>query len=181
MYKRIVLLGMPCSGKSSIGRAVAAQLKCRFIDMDQMIEQRTGMTIPELFEKKGEATFRKLEEILAKKLGQTQNVVISTGGGIVTRPESIEALANEESYVIFLYRSFYKLVSTPQGIINRRPLLREKSASEFHAMYKERMPLYRKYCTVEVKNETEREESVRDILEKVREEGIHFSKKGGTL
>ena len=52
MYKRIVLLGMPCSGKSSIGRAVAAQMKCRFIDMDQMIEQRTGMTVPELFEKR---------------------------------------------------------------------------------------------------------------------------------
>ena len=178
MYKRIVLLGMPCSGKSSIGRAVAAQLKCRFIDMDQMIEQRTGLTIPEIFEKKGEETFRKLEEILAKKLGQTQNVVISTGGGIVTRPESIEPLAKEDSYVIFLYRSFYKLISTPQAIMDRRPLHKEKSASEFHAMYKERMPLYRKYCTVEVKNETEREDSVQDILEKLREEGIDFRKKG---
>ena len=136
------------------------------------------MTIPELFEKKGEATFRKLEEILAKKLGQTQNVVISTGGGIVTRPESIEALANEESYVIFLYRSFYKLVSTPQRIMDRRPLLRDKSTSEFHAMYRERMPLYRKYCTVEVKNETEREEAVQDILAKLREEGIDFRQKG---
>lgn len=178
MYKRIVLLGMPCSGKSSIGRAVAAQLKCRFIDMDQMIEQRVGLTVPEIFEQKGETTFRKLEGILARRLGETQNVVISTGGGIVTRPASIEPLANEESYVIFLYRSFYKLISTPQRIMNRRPLLREKSASEFHAMYQERMPLYRKYCTVEVKNETEREDSVREILVKLKEEGIDFNRKG---
>ena len=178
MYKRIVLLGMPCSGKSSIGRAVAAQLKCRFIDMDQMIEDRTGMTVPEIFEKKGEETFRKLEKILAKKLGETHNVVISTGGGIVTRPDSIAPLANEESYVIFIYRSFYKLINTPQRVLDKRPLLRDKSPSEFHAMYKARMPLYRQYCTVEIKNETEREEAVLAILEKLREEGIDFKTKG---
>lgn len=178
MYKRIVLLGMPCSGKSSIGKTVARNLNCRFIDMDDMIEKRTGLTIPEIFEKHGEETFRNLECILAKKLSQTQNVVISTGGGIVTRPESIEALANPESYVIFLFRSFYKLISTPEKIMNKRPLLQNKSHSEFHAMYKERMPLYRKYATVEVNNETEREESVREIMDKLREEGINFKSKG---
>ncbi len=177
MYRRIVLLGMPCSGKSSIGRVVAKNLNCRFIDMDQMIEERVGLTIPEIFEKYGEDKFRQLECILAQSLAKTQNVVISTGGGIVTRPQAIEPLACEDSYVIFLYRNFYKLVSTPERIMNKRPLLKEKSASEFHAMYKERMPLYRKYATVEINNETEREESVKEIMAKLKEEGIDFGKR----
>lgn len=178
MYKRIVLLGMPCSGKSSIGRAIAKNLGCRFIDMDDMIEERVGMKIPEIFEKYGEDKFRQLECILAQTLAKTQNVVISTGGGIVTRPQAIEPLACEDSYVIFLFRSFYKLVSTPERILNKRPLLREKSASEFHAMYKTRMPLYRKYATIEINNETEREESVNEIMSKLKEIGIDFRKKG---
>ena len=178
MYKRIVLLGMPCSGKSSIGRVVAKHLKCRFIDMDEMIEERVGMTIPEIFEKYGEDKFRQLECILAKSLAKTQNVVISTGGGIVTRPEAIEALAIDDTYVIFLFRSFYKLVSTPERIMNKRPLLKQKSASEFHAMYKARLPLYRKYCTVEINNETEREEAINEIMSKLNEVGINFKNKG---
>ncbi len=169
---------MPCSGKSSIGKAVARNLNCRFIDMDEMIEERTGLTIPEIFEKHGEDKFRQLECILAKKLSQTQNVVISTGGGIVTRPESIEALAVPDSYVIFLFRSFYKLLSTPEKIMNKRPLLKNRSTSEFHAMYKERMPLYRKYANVEINNETEREDSVKEIMDKLRDQGINFKSKG---
>ncbi|MBE7055916.1 MAG: shikimate kinase [Ruminococcaceae bacterium] len=176
-YKRIVLIGMPCSGKSSIGRVIAKYLKCRFIDMDEMIEERVGMPIPEIFEKYGEEKFRQLECILAQSLAKTQNVVISTGGGIVTRPNAIEPLACEDSYVIFLFRSFYKLVGTPERVMEKRPLLKERSASEFHAMYKERMPLYRKYATVEINNETEREESVNEIMNKLREVGINFKNK----
>ena len=167
MYKRIVLLGMPCSGKSSIGKAVAEKLNCRYLDMDQVIEEKMHMTVEEIFAKYGEAKFRELEVMLAKKLSTMENLIISTGGGIVTRPEAIEPLANDESYVIFLKRGFYKIVNTPEWVKGQRPLLKNISTKDFHAMYMARMPLYQKYATVIVPNETDRADSINDILNKV--------------
>lgn len=171
MYRRIVFLGMPCSGKTSIGKAVAKQLNCRFLDMDELIEKRMGITVPQIFERYGEAGFRNLEQLLAQRLAKTKQVVISTGGGIVLRPESIEPLL-PESFVVFLHRDFMKLANTPRRIMDKRPLLREKSMDEFFAMYRERLPLYRKYCTVEIPNDRHREDAVRRILDILEESGI---------
>lgn len=169
MYKRIVLLGMPCSGKSSVGKAVAERLNCRFIDMDTVIEEKVHMTIEDIFAKYGEDKFRQLEAILSKKLGESEGVVISTGGGIVTRPEAIEPLANEESYVIYLKRGFYKIISTPDSVKETRPLLKKISNTDFHNMYMQRVPLYNKYSTVVVNNDNDRAEAVEEIIAKVNE------------
>lgn len=175
MYRRIVFLGMPCSGKTSIGKAVAKQLNCPFLDMDEVIEKRMKMTIPQIFERYGEDTFRQLEKILAQKLGKTKGVVISTGGGIVLRSESIEPLV-KNSFVIFLHRDFLKLANTPRQIMDKRPLLREKSIDEFFDMYQKRLPLYRKYCTVEVSNDRQREDAVEHILDILDDSGINIKK-----
>lgn len=169
MFKRIVLLGMPCSGKSSVGKAIAEQLNCKFIDMDAVIEEKVHMTIEEIFSKYGEDKFRQLEAILAKKLGESEGVVISTGGGIVTRPAAIEPLANEESYVIYLKRGFYKIINTPDWVKEKRPLLRNISNKEFHNMYMQRVPLYTKYSTVVVMNETDRTDAINEIIAKIDE------------
>lgn len=169
MYKRIVLLGMPCSGKSSVGKAIAEQLNCRFIDMDTVIEEKVHMKIEDIFSKFGEDKFRQLEELLAKKLGESEGVVISTGGGIVTRPAAIEALVNEETYSIYLKRGFYKIINTPDWVKEQRPLLKNISNKDFHNMYMQRVPLYTKYSTVIVPNETDRAEAISEIIEKVNE------------
>lgn len=79
--KPIVLAGLPGAGKSTVGAALAARLGLRFIDIDQAIEQRSGATIAELFERIGESGFRALERALAAEQAGEQDVVIALGGG----------------------------------------------------------------------------------------------------
>ena len=87
MKKRgVLLIGMPGSGKTTIGRELSKVLKMNFLDMDEFIERSTGKEIKELFAQ-GEAVFRDLESKSCELLATLKNVVISSGGGIVTREE----------------------------------------------------------------------------------------------
>ena len=89
-FERIILIGMPCSGKSSIGRALAQHYRLDFLDMDEEIVKTAGMSIQEIFESKGEAAFREIETQVAKKLSEAKNVLIATGGGVVTRDNNMQ-------------------------------------------------------------------------------------------
>ena len=163
-YSRVVLIGMPCSGKTSIGRALAASFDYTFYDMDEYIETMAQKTIPEIFaQEDGEAKFRELETKAAKELGKTDKAIIATGGGAVTRDETIEHLRHEGSYVVFVHRSLYNLVTTPPHVMNKRPLFKNTSLEALIATYKFRLPLYRKYSDVEVENDKNREEAVEKI------------------
>ena len=90
--KNVVLIGFMGTGKTSTGKVLAAKLGAAFIDMDQKIEEEAKMTIPEMFNKYGEAYFREKEHELACRLAARQNAVISTGGGTVKNKANIEAL-----------------------------------------------------------------------------------------
>ena len=90
--KNIVLIGFMGTGKTSTGRMLAARLGAAFIDMDQRIEEETGMSIPAMFEKKGESFFRSREKQLVRRLSARRNAVISTGGGTVKDPENVAML-----------------------------------------------------------------------------------------
>jgi len=79
--KNLVLLGMMGSGKSTIGRILAKKLNLEFFDIDQIIENKTKMQIPKIFEEQGEISFRKIEEKITLKFLNTKNSVISLGGG----------------------------------------------------------------------------------------------------
>jgi len=169
MIDRIVIIGMPCSGKSSIGRSVAQNLGYRFLDMDEIIEKKAGMTVNEFFKKYGETVFRKMETALCQKLATMHNVLISTGGGVVLRPNNMEILA-KDSYVVFLHRNFIKLASTPKRITDKRPVLKEKSTDDLLEMYELRLPLYRKYCTVEIPNDRNKIDAFELIIRAVNKE-----------
>lgn len=90
--KNIILIGFMGTGKTSTGRALAQRLGFSFLDLDQKIEEAAGMTIPEMFERYGEAYFRAREREMAARVAKRRNTVVSTGGGTVKSRENMEAL-----------------------------------------------------------------------------------------
>src|SRR5437762_13027639 len=90
--ENIVLVGFMGSGKSTVGRMLARQLRFRFLDTDKLVEERAGMSIPEVFEKHGEAQFRECETSVLESLRDVRQHILATGGGIVTAPGNIPLL-----------------------------------------------------------------------------------------
>ena len=90
--KNVVLIGFMGTGKSSCGKALATRLGCAFTDLDSYIEEKEGMSIPEIFEAKGEAYFREREREAVRENARRKNVVIATGGGVVEDEENLAAL-----------------------------------------------------------------------------------------
>jgi shikimate kinase len=121
---KVVLIGFMGTGKSSVGRKLAAQLQYDFIDTDQLIEERQGRSITAIFQTEGEAGFRSMETELARELQTRDRVVIATGGGFPLNSGNIDVL--REDGVIIL------LTATPETIYQRvkderhRPLLADR-------------------------------------------------------
>lgn len=132
--KNIVLTGMPGSGKSTIGKAVAQKLGREFIDTDEEIKKDIRMEIAEFFEKFGEKSFRDKETEVIKKISTLSGVVIATGGGAVLRQENIDALKMNGT-VYYLDRPLEQLIPTAD-----RPLA--ASAEAIKKRYEERIDIY---------------------------------------
>lgn len=122
MKKNIILTGFMATGKTSVGRTLASRIGYDFVDTDQLIESRIGMTIAEYFQVKGEAAFRKIESDLARELADKSGLVISTGGRFMLDGDNAATLS--KSGRVFC------LVATPEEILKRaegdghvRPLL----------------------------------------------------------
>lgn len=141
----ISLIGLPGSGKSTVGRQLARRMKLPFLDSDQVIEQRLGCSIREYFEREGEARFRDLEEAVIDELTQGPKGVLSTGGGVVLRPLNRQHLY-ERTQVVYLN-------SVPDELFRRlrhdksRPLLQVADPlARLRDLYTQRDPLYRETC-----------------------------------
>ena len=117
----IVLTGFMGVGKTAVGREVAARLGRPFIDMDDLIEQIEGMGIPEIFDQRGEAYFRKLENMTLRKLAAQQGLIIATGGGALVNPANREMITRT-SLVICLTASI-SAIQARVGGETHRPLL----------------------------------------------------------
>ena len=146
----IVLIGMMGSGKTTVGKAVAERLGMGFVDIDQMIENGRGETVSEIFEKYGSDLFRILELQAAVKAAVHKNVVVATGGGTVLNDESMSRLKESAAAVVFLNRDINKIIETVDT--TTRPLLAE-GADKLYEIYNERLPLYRKWCDIEITEE----------------------------
>lgn len=158
----IVLIGMPGCGKSTIGKMLAERLNREFVDCDEYVEEKSGMTIPEIFEKYGESEFRRREIEAAAELGQRKDLVISTGGGCVERRENIDSF-KENGVIVFIDRSIENIFSDID--VSGRPLLADKK-DRLNELYTRRLPLYREYCSVR----TENNGSIDDTIEKIIKE-----------
>lgn len=141
----ISLVGMPGSGKSTVGRHVARQLGLEFVDTDHLIEQRIGCSIREYFELHGEPAFRDVEQAVVAEATAMPNVgVLATGGGVVLR-EANRELLRQRSTVMYLR-------TTPDDLARRlrndthRPLLQGggDAARRLRQLFQERDPLYRR-------------------------------------
>ena len=121
---KTILIGFMGTGKTSVGKLLSSKLNTKFIDMDNEIEKREQKTISNIFKEHGEDYFRQLESNLLKELLKEDNIVISTGGGIITKQENIELLKEEER-VIFLDASVEKIQKNLSKEIDKRPLLKE--------------------------------------------------------
>ncbi len=143
----IVLIGMPGSGKTSVGKSLARMLKMRFVDTDEKLENDTGRSIPDIFAKDREETFRALETNCVYSCAQMQNTVISTGGGVVLRKENMDALARN-GRIVWLNRPIAEIAATN---LSDRPLVGE-DVRRVYALFAAREPLYKKYAEITVIN-----------------------------
>jgi shikimate kinase len=149
MHENVYLIGPMGSGKTAVGRHLARLLKLRFIDSDVEIEQRTGVDIPYIFEKEGEAGFREREREAIDSLTQLTGVVVATGGGAVLLPENRERLA-ARGRVVYLQTSVQQqLERTRHG--RHRPLLNEGDPEiKLKELMATREPLYQSIAEMTV-------------------------------
>lgn len=138
----IACIGLPGSGKSTIGRLLAVRLGFDFFDSDSVIEQRLGCSIRNFFEQEGEPAFREIEQTVIESLTQKSNCVLATGGGVVLKLANRDVLRSR-CQTVYLH-------SPPEEVFRRlrydrnRPLL--QVANPLHRLedlYRERDPLYR--------------------------------------
>ena len=129
MDTRIFLIGFMGSGKSTHGSSLAKKIGYDFIDMDQLIEQTSGMTIPGIFQEHGETTFRKWEYDILLELCARERLVISTGGGAPCHHDLMHIM-NRNGCTIYIKLPAAVLKDRLLQSQTRRPLIEEKSASE---------------------------------------------------
>lgn len=158
---------MPGCGKSTIGKLLSEKLGLDFCDVDEYIENKEGLTIPQIF-RYGESYFRKVEEISVAEISKTFPKVISTGGGVVLNSKNIDNL-KENGIIIFIERPLEKIISDLD--ISGRPLLKE-GIEKIYSLYKERIELYKKYCDIEVVNDRKIEDTIESIIKEL--EGVRL-------
>ena len=139
--RSLYLVGMMGSGKTSTGRPLAEQLGYGFVDADAVIEQAAGCSIPEIFERDGEAGFRALESQVLNAIGQRHSLVVATGGGVVTQQENWGLL--HSGIVVWLDVVPEQLMQRLRADSTVRPLLQtDDPDAALNALLNQRRPLY---------------------------------------
>jgi shikimate kinase len=150
-FKLIVsLIGLPGSGKSTVGRQLARRLQLPFFDSDQVIEQQLGCSIRAYFEREGEAMFRDVEEAVIDRLTLSTPCVLSTGGGVVLRASNRQHL-HDRGQVVYLKSSPDELFRRLRHDVNRPLLQVADPLGRLRDLHSVRDPLYREtaHFTVE--------------------------------
>ena len=152
--RSLYLVGMMGSGKTSTGRPLAERLGYGFVDADAVIEQAAGCSIPEIFERDGEAGFRSLESQVLNAISQRHSLVVATGGGVVTQPENWGVL--HSGIVIWLDVVPDQLMQRLKADSTVRPLLQTADPeADLKALLNKRQPLYAEAdLTVVINDET---------------------------
>lgn len=160
----IVLIGMPSSGKTTVGNILAKELSRPLLDTDAIIVARTGKDIPTIFRESGEAGFRALEREVVAECAAKTGAIISTGGGAVLSAENRAALAGN-GFIALIERATEKLET------DGRPLSRDFAT--LTRMRAEREPIYRAFADVTVQNDASPEDCAGKITEAYNEDPRH--------
>ena len=160
MGRNIVLIGMPASGKSTIGKLLAKKMNYEYYDADRYLERKENVKISTLFSEKGEEYFRNLETKYLKELSQKNGIIISTGGGAVKRKKNMQILG-EKGIIVFLNRKIEDIVKENH---EARPLL--QNIDNIYKLYDERIELYNRYSDIIVENDG----TLKEVTDRVVEE-----------
>jgi shikimate kinase len=148
MAPKVVLIGLPGSGKSTIGRRLAKAMGVDLLDTDAEVERRTGRTIADIFAVDGEPEFRRLEEEVIREALRDHDGILSLGGGAVTTPGVREALAGHT--VVYLEITAAEGVRRTSGSTVRPLLAGPDRAEKYRELMTARVPLYRKTATLRI-------------------------------
>lgn len=151
----IVVIGMPGSGKSSVGKALAAAMDREFYDADDEITKFAGETPEKIINTRGEEAFRKIETTVLAELGKKSGCVISTGGGIVTRERNYPLL-HQNGTIVWIKRELGELA------VDGRPISLSMPVEE---LYRKREKLYNSFSDFDVQNAGTVDDAVKEILE----------------
>ena len=152
--ENIVLIGMPGSGKSTVGQLLAEKTGKSFLDADAVIAAKAGCSIPEIFAKDGEAGFRAMETEVLSELGKQSGLVIATGGGCVTRAEN-HPLLHQNGRIFCLHRDLGKLPT------DGRPISQN---NDLESLYRTRKPMYERFADYHIDNNGPAEATAAQIL-----------------
>lgn len=139
----IILCGFMGCGKTTIGKRIARLSNLKFIDMDDYIVNKAGMTITEIFEKYGEDYFRDLEHNACKDIALMKGVIVAAGGGALTFERNIKALKEHNGKIIFIEVPLNEIAKRLKGDKSRPMLNQENKDKAMRELYEKRYPLYK--------------------------------------
>ncbi|MDB4947579.1 MAG: shikimate kinase [Gemmatimonadetes bacterium] len=140
--ERVVLVGFMCSGKTRVGRELAARLGWEQVDLDREIEARAGMRVAEIFARHGEPRFRELEAEATERVADRRRIVLSSGGGWITRPELLDRLG-AGTLSVWLRVSPEQVLARSAASPGERPLLATPDPlASIHRLLAERERFY---------------------------------------
>ena len=160
--ERICIIGMPGSGKSTIGKQLSKKLKYSFFDTDKEIEKKEKTTIKDIFSKKGEDYFRSVETAIFNELMNKNKIVISTGGGLVIK--NLNKL--KISFNIYLYCNL-DILTQRTTRNNLRPLLNEDTASQMKNLFNDRKEIYNKAADITINATVNPKNTINEILKEI--------------
>lgn len=165
----LFLIGLMGAGKTTLGRRLAAQLNRAFYDSDQVICERTGVSVPTIFEMEGEAGFRAREAAVIDELSALSGIVLATGGGAVLREENRRRLAARGT-VIYLHAAPEILLERTRSDKNRPLLQVADPLAKLRALYHARDPLYRTAADLVVEaGQNDCRKTVSRILQRIQD------------
>lgn len=156
--RNIILIGMPGSGKSTIAQMLSEKMNRTVVELDKEVEKKSGKSIPDIFSEQGEEGFRRLETQVIEEFGKRSGLILSTGGGCVTREENYPFL-HQNGVIVRITRDLSKLAR------DGRPLSQNADLDE---MASARDPFYSRFADITVSNDGEPQETVMAIMEALK-------------
>ena len=147
----LILVGMMGSGKTTMGKTLARHLDKTFVDSDEEIQKRTGVTIPHIFDVEGEAGFRQRETAVICDLVGRENIVLATGGGAVLADQN-RAMLKRSGIVVYLRASVQDLWQRTRHDRNRPLLQMEDPRAKLNELFQQRDPLYREAADIVIQS-----------------------------
>ncbi len=171
MKTSIALIGFMGTGKTAVGKALAKRLDKEFVELDSLIEQKAGKTIPEIFNQDGEVTFRELEIEVTREVAERKNTVIACGGGVVLNEINIERL-RKECIIVYLTASPRVILKRTLSNENERPLLEvSNKAQRIQELLRFRKLFYERAADIKIDtSKLDISSAVEQIIKKVKED-----------